>query len=564
MSTQAPDNTWSDYVALLRRRWRPTFVVTASIALGTIYLAYSLPAVYQSSTTILIEDQGIPTDMVQTTIDSYAEQRLQTLYQRVTVSQLVLQMIDEFDLYNKDRGTLPDQELIELFRDNTEMVPQNVESVNARTGREAIITYGFTISFSDSNPLTARNVAQELADRFVSENSVLRQEMAERTTKFLDSEAEGIEQMLASLAARIADFKESNTGNLPEDQAANMVAWERSKAELTKVESDLRAARETKSLLESEMIDTPRYRPVLDESGEPILGGIERLSEAQQELVRLRGRYSDNHPDIINLQREIAALSASPENRAGLAEQIREDLTVRRKELSTARARYSDDHPDVIRLERSVAALEDQLASIDATTLAQARPNNPAYLQLQTRISTLEAEVYDLSNRRGRLVSRIDELERRRIRAPQIERQFSELEQERELLIERYRDLRGLGSEAALGRALEAGQSGERLAIVERARVPSSPVSPNRISLSFLGIVFAIAAGLGLAGLADAMDTKVRGRQDVYHLLDAPPIGIIPYVENKGDTLRRIGLNVGTGIVTLAAVAVVVRAVVNG
>lgn len=561
MPNPISDNTWSDYVAMLRRRWRPAFIVAASIALGTVYVAYSLPAVYQSSATILIEEQGIPTDVVQTTVNSYAEQRLQTIYQRVTASPDVLEMIGEFDLYSEDRADHSEEQLVDRFRDSTVMSPQNVMSVNSRTGREAIITFGFEISFDDADPTTARDIAQELADKFVTQNSALRTEVAQRTTEFLDSEAADIEKEIAAVSSRIAEFKEANAGNLPEDQNVNLGTWERSRDELTRVETDLRAARETRALLESEIIDTPRYRPVINETGDPVLGGVERLGEAQQELVRLRGRYSENHPSIISLKREIASLSGAPENRAGLAAQIRQELTARRIELSAAQDSYSDSHPDVTRLKRAVASLEAQLADVSASSTAGARPNNPLYLQLRTRINTARAEINDLSSRRAELTSRIDEFDRRRLAAPQVERLYSELEQERNLLMERYRELRGLGGEAELGQALETGQSGERLTIIEPARIPSSPVSPNRVSLTFLGVVLAIAAGLGIASLTDAMDTKIRGRQDILQLLDTPPMSVVPYVEDKTDLRRRRGTNAAMAVGTLAAVGLVVRAV---
>ena len=159
------------------------------------------------------------------------------------------------------------------------------------------------------------------------------------------------------------------------------------------------------------------------------------------------------------------------------------------------------------------------------------------------------------------LIARIDEFDRRRVAAPQVERLYSELEQDRNLLMDRYRELRGLGGEAELGQALETGQSGERLTIVEPARIPSSPISPNRVSLTFLGVVLAIAAGLGVASLTDAMDTKIRGRQDIVQLLETPPMGVVPYVEDKSDLRKRLGTNAAMAVGTLAAVGLVIRAV---
>src|SRR5690606_40852518 len=47
------------------------------------------------------------------------------------------------------------------------------------------------------------------------------------------------------------------------------------------------------------------------------------LATAQQELIRLQGRYNENHPDVVALRREIAALSSGPINQANLAQQLR-------------------------------------------------------------------------------------------------------------------------------------------------------------------------------------------------------------------------------------------------
>jgi len=258
------DTTWSDYVAILRRRWRLTIATVLFISFGTIYVAYTLPAVYESSATILIEQQGIPTDFVQTTVNSYAEQLLQTIYQRVVAAPNVAELIQKFDLYPEERGLVPEEELLLLFRDSTEMSPQNVTSVHARTGREATITFGFRIAFYYSDPVKARDVAEEMANLFVSYNADLRAEVAARTSKFLDVEATELEAKLEEVALRIAKFKEDNPNNLPDDQGVNLRTWERLKEELTQIDTQRRTTQESKALLEAEIIDTPRFRPVLD------------------------------------------------------------------------------------------------------------------------------------------------------------------------------------------------------------------------------------------------------------------------------------------------------------
>jgi capsular polysaccharide biosynthesis protein len=109
--------------------------------------------------------------------------------------------------------------------------------------------------------------------------------------------------------------------------------------------------------------------------------------------------------------------------------------------------------------------------------------------------------------------------------------------------MERYREVKELESQAQLAQNLEDGDFAERLAIIEPARVPAEPVSPDRVSLSFLGVVLALALGLGVASLVDATDTTVRGQRDIYRFLEMPPMGVIPYVETRSDTLKRFALN---------------------
>ena len=500
---------------------------------------------------------------MQTTVNAYAEELLQGIHQRVLAAPNVADLMERLDLYPEDRGVLPEEDLVTLFRDSTVLTPQNVTTVHSRTGRETIVTFGFQVTFQYPDAVKARDVVQELAGLYVAQNAAVRSEAAARTTAFLDTETIQLQDKLAEIAGRIAEFKERHANNLPEHQGTNLATWERARTELMDVDSRLRMARESKSLLETELAETPRYRPVMDETGEPVLGGVDRLAEAQQELIRLRGRYSESHPAIINLRREIAALSSAPVNQATLAQQIRDDLAARRAELAAARESYSDSHPDVIRLQRTVSSLEQQLTDAangitGSTSSEPVAPNNPVYVSLLTRIQTADAEIADLTRIRNELSARIAELDGLRLLAPQVEREYDALLQQQEPLLVQYRELRGLEGEALLAQNLETGDSGERLSLIEPPRVPANPVSPDRISLSFLGVVLAIALGLGAASLTEAMDTTVRGQRDVYELLGMPPMGIIPYVETPADTAKRLMMNGMMFVVLLGAAVYVI------
>src|SRR5579863_10452459 len=94
-------------------RRRRTFYVIAGISLTiAIALALVLPPTYQSTATILIEQQEIPQELVRSVITSFADQRVQVISQRVMTTQNLLQLIDRYNLYPKIRAKEPREVLL--------------------------------------------------------------------------------------------------------------------------------------------------------------------------------------------------------------------------------------------------------------------------------------------------------------------------------------------------------------------------------------------------------------------------------------------------------------------
>ncbi len=46
-----------------------------------------------------------------------------------------------------------------------------------------------------------------------------------------------------------------------------------------------------------------------------------------------------------------------------------------------------------------------------------------------------------------------------------------------------------------------------------------------------LGIVLALGAAIGLMLLLEALDTRIRSREDIIALLSVPPLTVIPWIE---------------------------------
>lgn len=98
MSAQSADERpalgLSEVLSVARRR-KFHFALTAVVVLAVaVAVIFALPPVYRSTASILIESQQIPTDLVRSTITSYAEERIEFIRQKVLTRANILEVIE--------------------------------------------------------------------------------------------------------------------------------------------------------------------------------------------------------------------------------------------------------------------------------------------------------------------------------------------------------------------------------------------------------------------------------------------------------------------------------------
>lgn len=545
------ERSFSDYLAMLRRRWKLAAGVGVLVFVGFVMYAFLQTAIYEAIAVIQIERPAIPATVVQAGSIAAPEEMLASVTQRVLTTETISGLIGQYDLYPALRGKVAPNDLAALFRANAGVTPSKVDTPT-RYGRPAAVTYAFTVSFRYEDAGKSAEIANEIARLHVVENSTLRAGTAARTSAFLEAESEKITKRLAEIQSQINALQGTAGGVLAADDPMMAAQrYEQLDRELAQVDASLRAARERKEILETELLQTPRYRAVMGD-GQPALRGQDRLIVAQQELVALQAKYSPDHPDIVRLKREIAALTGGTVDYNLLASQLQTSIAATEEQLAAARQTYSDDHPDAVRLRRSLVGLQQQLAevlSLASRPAAQAPPDNPMYIQLQTRIRTAEIEVAELSTRRAQLYSRL----RQYSYNPEIESKYGPLARERDLLQQQYGEIREKYTQASLAESVESDNQGQILTVVEPAPIPTAPVEPNRIMLIFLGFVLGLAGAFGTASLADAVDTTVRGSRDIEMLLRMAPIALIPYIDGPAEVLQRRRMRVISALLALTA-----------
>ncbi len=530
--------TIGDYWAILKRRKWYFLIPFGATLYVALMLAFGLPPIYRSQATILIERQEIPASVVETTVTGYVQERLEAIRQRIMSPQKLWEIAEKLNLYPEERAAGKRQEVIKRLSDNIYVEMVDIKTSEAGSARQGIATVAFTVAFEDPSPETARVVATELAELYMSENRRQRGEQAAEVSSFLEEEAERLAAEMAESEKKLAEFKKKHLGASPDLSKLNMRLMEQTENQIQRLDDRIRALEDRKMSLEAQLAITSPYKEVYTDKGARVQSPGERLSTLTAEYLRLSATYAQNHPDVVKLRREITAL----ENQTGLnsgASSLVAKLSVQREELSKLRQRYSDEHPDVKKLQQSVAALERQLRNISVdrsmVITAPVKPDNPTYIALQTQLNSVIADIAADQSTRRKLEQKLAKYEARLAAAPAVERDFLALTRDYENAKKKYREIKDKLLEARMAEQLEAGGKGERFVLVAEPYVPNTPEKPNRLGIALLGGVLAFAFGLVGVAVKEYTDHTVRGSRGVMAISHAPPLVCIPYISNSED-----------------------------
>ena len=553
----------ADYIEILRRR-RWQLIVPAVLLFAIAAAAATLiPATYKSQATILIEQQEIPTDLVRSTVTSYADQRVQIISQRVLNSANLSQVIEKYGLYEKELQSASLATLITKMRDDIELKMVSADVVDPRSGRPTEATIAFTLSYESRAPDKAQKVVNELVSLFLNENAKKRREVAHEASKFLGEEANKLSEQISDLEARLAVFKEANSGSLPEMQSLNMTLMQRVEEQLRRNDQDVRSLDERIIYLESELAQMNPYSNLYSATGERMLSAADRLKALESEYVSLASRYSENHPDRIKMERELEALRADAGG-ANVAE-LQRRLSELNGELTTLSKRYSADHPDVKRKQREVQATEKQLVQARKSgpkLKANEQADNPAYVQLQAQLQAARSERNSLAGAKAELEAEISSFEERLTNAPKIEREYRAITRDYDNAMSKFKEVKAKQLEAELAESLEAESKAERFVLIEPPLLPEKPSKPNRLAILFLGFVFSVGGGVGTVVLRESMDDAIHSPKDIARITGAPPLAVIPYFELDEEVAarkRRRWYLVAAAVVALIAAFVLVH-----
>ena len=116
---------------IIRGRW--WILLTAPVVtIATVAFLYHMPNRYTSEATLLVVPQQVPERYVTPTTQTNIADALQAMTQDVLSRARLLELIDQFGLYAKEKQHLAPEEVIELMRSYITLEP-----VVSTSGRKA-------------------------------------------------------------------------------------------------------------------------------------------------------------------------------------------------------------------------------------------------------------------------------------------------------------------------------------------------------------------------------------------------------------------------------------------
>jgi polysaccharide chain length determinant protein (PEP-CTERM system associated) len=274
--------------ALRRRKWL-AFTVFGVVLAGVLSFAKALPNLYQSSATILVER---PASLEGA--DAF-ETSLQSIRQEILSRSRLAELIGRFDLYPGLRQAVSQEAVVQRMRRDVLIEASGFDQASGHG------TIAFSLAYRGADPEKVTLVANAVASSYVEEAASLRDRQTRAATSALERQLEDVRKRLTVQEARIADFKKSHPGELPQQADASLAAVERLGAQ------QRRAAELRSTAME-------RRAALLQEGSEPARADDDpdraRLESLGQELAELRTRFSDRYPDVVHKRAEYDSLAA--------------------------------------------------------------------------------------------------------------------------------------------------------------------------------------------------------------------------------------------------------------
>lgn len=462
------------YWLILKRRWLPAVTACVGItSLSAVAASLEQPA-YEASGKLLFESDrstalaGIEGRVGELEALTVGENPLETQAEILKTTEIAEKVIGTLDLKDDEGKPLSPNALVEGL------------DVTAITGTDVM-----AVSFASPDPKIAAEVVNQVMEEFLERNILTNRAEAAAARKYIEQELPESRAAVRAAEDAIRQFKEQN----------RIVALEEEATASVQLQSDLdREITVLKAELEDVSAQAAELRRQVGTSSEEAVNnsalseasGIQevllQLQEAQSLLAVERTRYQSNHPTIANLERQVAALDATLQERV----------------------------VGIVGSNSSVSVGDLQMGELRQQLTANLVQTEVQRLGLAQRLQELSA-ARTAFQQRSDVFPVLEKVER------ELERQLLVAQNAYETLLTRLQETQ-VAENQNIGNAR----------IIETAILPEDPIGSNSKLLVVAGAFVGMLVGISIAFLLDLIDSSVKTVKEARELFDYPLLGMIP------------------------------------
>jgi polysaccharide chain length determinant protein (PEP-CTERM system associated) len=361
-------------------------------------------------------------------------------------------------------------------------------------GRENI----YTLSIEDRDPEMAKSIVRSALTVFIENTLGETRSDSDSAQKFLNTQIKDYENRLSSAEARLTSFKQKYSGILPEQSGGYYTKLNGNKEKLKTIELDLlenktRLDSAKKQLAQSIFSDTGSNNKIKNErSIQTTYDG--RINELEIQLDGLKMRYTDKHPDVTEISRNLTHLN---------------------------KLRSAEIEKYLVQNSESTGSLKRLSA-------------NPVVQEVQIQVNKLENLIASLNVRADNYRQRIIELENRVHTLPEIESELIALNRGYGITKSKYEQLLSRKETAQLAQQADETTDKIQFRVIDPPRKATKPSGPKRFILFGVVTILGFGVGIGLSLLMSQLNPVATSTAQLSKITGVPIFGVISANENLG------------------------------